>query len=262
MHALAAPLSFPLPSAPSDTPVVASSISDYPSAAAAIVGVLTQTLQLPVPAYRMEVHADAASFEAALRQHLRLPPESARTAAGIAKAAVGSRRILVNEPLMATIDWPERLVTLAHEMVHATQLELAGHRSLVRNQWLVEGFAEWIAFRVVHELGVREQQTARTSMLARVRGAYRAVGLARLAEMDTLPAWIETRRQRGFDAMYPYAWVVVEFLVQRHSYDAVLTYFRMHRASGDHEANFRAAFGEDLTAFQQALDGHLRQLLD
>lgn len=246
---------------PGETPVVASGIHDYRGAARAIARVLGQELKLPVPAYTMEVYAVPAEFEEALRKYLQLSPESARTAMGFAKAAVGSRRVLVNEPLMAGVDWPERLVTLAHEIAHTSQLDLSGGRSLVRNQWLVEGFAEWVALRVVHELGVRPLPQERAKVLAQVRGARASSGLALLAEMDTLAQWLQVRQARGFDATYPYAWLATDFLIERHSYDKVLAYFRRHRASADAQANFEAAFGETLAAFQQALDAHVERVL-
>jgi hypothetical protein len=257
--AFAAPQEIRLPSQAPETPVVASGIVDYLTASHAIIGILTQKLQLPMPAYIMEVHGDAASFEAGLVRHLQLKPETAKSAAGFAKAAVGGRRIVVNEALLAKSAWPERIVTLSHEMVHATQLELAGHRSVVRYQWLVEGFAEWAAFQVAQELGVRALPAERADMVTRVRTVREK--LAPLAQMDTLSQWIETRRERGFDAMYPYAFLAAEFLIERHSYDAVLAYFRRHRVSPDAAAHFEAVFGETLPQFQQALDAHMAKVL-
>ncbi|MGV3569625.1 MAG: hypothetical protein ACO1PB_03420 [Ramlibacter sp.] len=259
--ALAAPQRFELPTAAPETPVVASGISDYASAAAAIVGVLTQSLQLPMPRYAMEVYADPAEFEQGLVRHLALSPETARSAAGFAKAAVGSRRILVNDTLLARVPWPERIVTLAHEMVHACQLQLAGHRSLTRQQWLVEGFAEWIAFRVADALGTRSLAAERTATMVRVRAARAGKGLAPLARMDTLAQWVETRAERGFDATYGLAWLATEFLVERHGYDRVLSFFRLHRDGPDAQAHFRAAFGEDLQQFEAALHAHLDRVL-
>lgn len=256
---LAAPLEIRLPSQAPETPVVASGIVDYLTAAHAIIGVLTQKLQLPMPAYILEVHGDTAEFEAALVRHLQLKPETARSAAGFAKAAVGNRRIVVNERLLGASDWPDRIVTLSHEMVHATQLELAGHRSVVRYQWLVEGFAEWAAFRVAHELGTSSLPVRRADMVGRVRAVRDK--LAPLAQMDTLAQWIETRRERGFDAMYPYSYFAVEFLIERHSYDAALGYFRRHRGSPDAPAHFEAAFGETLAQFQLALEAHMAKVL-
>jgi hypothetical protein len=50
--------------------VATSAIHDYPGAAGAIVGVLDRTLQLPMPAYTMEVYGDSGAFEQGLLQHL------------------------------------------------------------------------------------------------------------------------------------------------------------------------------------------------
>ncbi|MBC7994123.1 MAG: hypothetical protein H7Z15_12885 [Rhizobacter sp.] len=246
---------------PGATPVAASGIRSYPQAVQAIVDVLAGPLGLPIPAYRMEVHSDPAEFEQALVRHLGVSAETARQAAGFAKAAVGSRRILVNDTLMSRDAWPERLLTLAHEMVHATQLELAGHQSLVRNQWLVEGFAEWVAFRVVQELGTHSLADERASMLRRVRTARDGRGLAPLADLHTFAQWVREREQRGFDAAYPYAYFVTDMLIERHGYAQVLEYFRRHRSRGETAAHFQAAFGESVPQFQQVLDRRMAELL-
>lgn len=257
----AAPLELQLPSGPGGTPVAASGIRHYPEAVQAIVDALAGPLGLPVPAYRMEVHSEPAEFEQALVRHLGVSAETARQAGGFAKAAVGNRRILVNDTLMSRLPWPERLLTLAHEMAHASQLELARHRSLVRNQWLVEGFAEWVAFRVVQELGTHSLADERASMLRRVRGARDGPGLAPLADLDTLAQWVREREKRGFDAAYPYAYLVTDVLIERHGYERVLDYFRRHRAGGESAVHFQSAFGESMAQFQQALDARLAELI-
>jgi hypothetical protein len=257
----AAPKEIPL--ALIDTPAVPGrEIADYATAADAIVRVLAGKLQLPVPRFTMEIYPVREEFETALIEHLKLKPEVARITATFAKAAVGNRRVLVNESAMAALDWPERLITLSHETVHASQLELSGHRSLTRYQWLVEGFAEWIAFRVTQELGANELQASRENMITKVRAVHRKSGLVPLAQMDSLDQWISVRQDRGFDATYPFAFLVLDFLVERHSYPQVLDYFRRHRDSRDSAANFDAAFGEGLPAFQSALDRHFAKLLE
>jgi hypothetical protein len=258
--AQANPREIVLPSTPAPAPSF-QGISDYPAAVQAIVNVLAGTLGLPVPAYTMEVHAQPADFQQALMRHLRLQPETAATAMRFAKAAVGNRRVLVNDALMLRDDWPARLLTLAHEMAHTSQLELAGHRSLVRNQWLVEGFAEWVALRVVDRLGARPLATEHADVVQRVRAVRDAGKLAPLEQLDTLGQWVLARQQRGFDALYPYAYLAVDLLVERHSLQQVLAYFSRHRDSADAQAHFEAAFGRTLAQFQLEFDEHLAQVL-
>jgi hypothetical protein len=258
----AGPKEIPLVLIDAQAAVRGQDIADYATAADSIVWVLTRKLQLPVPRFTMEIYSTREEFEAALIEHLKLKPEVARSAASFAKAAVGNRRVLVNETAMAARTWPERLTTLSHETVHASQLELSGNRSLTRYQWLAEGFAEWIAFQVTQELGVSDLRASRENMIIKVRAVNRQDGLVPLAQMDSIDQWISVRKDRGFDATYPFAFLVLDFLVERHSYAQVLDYFRRHRDSRDSAANFSAAFGEGLPAFQAALDRHLAKLLE
>lgn len=255
--ASAAPREIALGTLPSSEPADLRSPVDFAVAANAIVHVLTRQLQLPMPAYTMEIHTEPAEFEAALVQHLKLKPDVARSAAGFAKAAVGNRRVLVNVPAMATIPWAEQVVTLSHEVAHASQLDLAGRTALNRHQWLVEGFAEWIGFRVAQELGVVDLAAARVEMAQKVRAVRQGAGTAPLNQMDAMDQWVRVRQAKGFDATYSVAFLAVDLLVQRRGYPALLEYFRRFRQSNDADAHFAAAFGEELPRFQAALDAWL-----
>jgi hypothetical protein len=241
----------------------ANKIADYPTALDAIVRVLVEKFGLPMPRYALVIYPRREEFEAALVSELKFKPAVARTTAGFAKAAVGNRKVVVNETEMAKLSWPERVLTLAHELVHTTQLELAEHRrSLTRGQWLVEGFAEWTAFHVTDALGIEDLGKARARMTAEVREVRRGGALPRLRQLDSLEQWITTRNERGFNATYPVAFLTMDYLVERHSFSKTVEYFRRFRDSGDQAANFKATFGEDLESFQGALDRHFARLLE
>lgn len=258
---VAAPAEVPLSGDPTGPISEGRKVDDYARLAHAIVGVLNGKLGLPVPAYTMEIYSSPSEFEQALITKMKLKPDLARTTATFAKAFVGNRRVMVNEIALAEWAWPERVVTLAHETVHACQLELARQRSLVRYQWLIEGFAEWGGYRVAHELGIVDFAASRADIVRRVRGARAAAGFAPLVDLDSFEQWVSERKKRGFDASYPYAFLAVEFLMERHSYDRTLDFFRRRRESADAALNFKTAFGESLTDFQSALDQHLAKLL-
>lgn len=241
----------------------ASQITDYPTALNAILRVLAVKFALPIPPFHtMEIYPTREEFEGALINELKFKPEIARTTSEFAKAAVGNSKVLVNEAVMAKSEWPERILTLAHELVHTMQADLADFHSLVRNQWLVEGFAEWVAFQVTGTLGLEDVAKARARMIGDVREVRRSGPLPALRQMDSLEQWILTRNERGFNATYPYVFLITDYLVERHSYPKAVDYFRRFGASEDHVANFKAAFGEDLDNFQAVLDRHFAKLLE
>jgi len=261
LRSVASPLEIPLAAGPAGPLVEGRQPEDYARLVRTLAATLAGKLGLPVPPYTVEIYWQQTEFEQALVTSAKLSPETARNVAPFAKAVVSNRRVLVNESAIAKDPWPERVLGLAHELVHASQLELAGQRSLVRYQWLIEGFAELTAYRVCDALGLISLDGAGAQIVGKVRAASTGAGLAPLRDLDSLDQWAAERRKRGFDASYPYAYLAVDFLIQRHSYERMLEFFRQRRKSSDPAANFQAAFDEDLAQFQAALDVHLARIL-
>ena len=237
-------------------------IADYRTAIAAIASVLVHELKLPVPAYTLEIYPTREEFEAGLIKHLGLEPVLARSTASFAQAAVGGQRVLVNEVQVAKLSWPERIELLAHELVHTVQLGLSDHHSINKQQWLTEGHAEWIAYAVTEKLGLDDLSRQRTRIIAALRSAGGTGKVPGLDEMDEFSQWISTRRKYGFTATFSLSFLIVDYLMKRHSHDALLSYFRQFGTSSDYPANFHAAFGESLPDFDVALKKHLAELLD
>jgi hypothetical protein len=55
--------------------------------------------------------------------------------------------------------------------------------------------------------------------------------------------------------------MAVDLLIARHGRAAVIDYFRLFAESEDRLANFRSAFGEDLSAFDRTFREHLARTL-
>jgi len=236
-------------------------IADYASAIDAIVRVLMQKFDLPVPRHTFTIYRTREEFEAALIEHMRLAPALAQSTASFAQAAVGGQRILVNEVEVEKLSWPERIELIAHEITHTVQLELAGHRSLVRQQWLTEGFAEWIAYSVTESLGLDDLSRQRARIIALLRAEGGVGSLPSLAEMNTLAQFIGARRKYGFAATFSHSFLIVECLMKRHSFGAVVEYFRHFKVSGNYAANFHLAFGEKVEDFEAESARCLTRLL-
>jgi hypothetical protein len=150
---------------------------------------------------------------------------------------------------------------MAHEITHLLQLTLANQPGIDGNQWLIEGFAEWLAIRVTDALAIEELSRARMRIRDKVRDVRSKGELPRLLRIDLFADWVEARRKFGYDATYSLSFLVTDFLVERHSIAAALNYFRGFQNSTDHHANFSAAFGETLDEFEIAVNSHLDRLL-
>ena len=86
--------------------------------------------------------------------------------------------------------------------------------------------------------------------------AARDMRLGRKVAVKLLPAIVsrDADRLRRFDqeAFYGYAWMATQLLIDRHGVAKVISYFERFAQSDDRLANFREAFGEDLSQFETA----------
>jgi hypothetical protein len=239
----------------------ASRVTDYPEALAVIVPAMRDVLGLGLPqGAALEIHADRDGFARALVKAFGVERPRARDLAGWVQAAASGRRVLVNEVVVAGKPWPERIEIIAHELTHTIQHELAGRRRSTSDSWLFEGFAEWVALRVADALGLRTFAGARETYVVAVRTAAAQRRLPSPRRMATPQEWIAVRLEHGFEATYGLAFLAADFLVDRHSRGAVVEYFRRFATSEDRLANFEAAFGQPLEAFEADFTAHVDRL--
>ena len=236
-------------------------VKGYPATVDAIVRVMVQKFQLPVPRGKLLIYATREDFKQGLVEHLKISPNLAESTARFAKSAVGSCNVLVNEPAIADSPWPQRIELLAHELTHSVQLTLANRCSLARPQWLIEGSAEWMAFNVTASLQLDDIKDVRVRLAERVRALGKEGDLPRLTRLESFDQWVNARNKYGFDRTYSLAFLVTDFLVARYSLMQLADYFRRFEHSNDHRANFSAAFGESVESFERALEAYLAELL-
>jgi len=230
-------------------------IQSWSQAVSSIADVMHGPLGLPPVEFTVHFFHNRRAFEQGLVGE-GYPPAFARRTAAVLDGIGGPGRVLLNEGAIARAGWSDRVAMLAHELVHVLQYALGGGHRGTSEQWLREGFAEWVSGRVLEEL----QMAGAGLEIRRARRVVALAGLSRLpplSEMVTFDQWVDLRTSRPTLPTYEYAFVAADFLVDRHGVDAVLDYFRRFAASNDTVGNFEAAFGESRDAFETALAGHL-----
>ncbi|MBP7797307.1 MAG: hypothetical protein KA072_01635 [Thermoanaerobaculaceae bacterium] len=189
-----------------------------------------------------------------------MPPDLARRAAGTLDAVGRVTKVMVNEASFRPLRWPQRLLVLSHELTHSAQYVLSGGRRGTSEQWLREGFAEWVAWHVAESLQMGSVGRHRHRAAARVLAARYTRSLPPLAELRSghdLLAQLARHRQAP---IYDQAFLAADLLITEHGAARVVEYFRFFAENDDAEANFTRAFSESYGAFVARFEEHLGTL--
>ncbi len=179
----------------------------------------------------------------------------ARDAADRMRAVALHRRVLINSRALSSSTWAARIGTMAHELVHCLQYELAGGRRGTSEQWLREGFAEWIALDLLQRIGAVAPGAARRYLHDEWTASRRDLA-PRFDDMMTFRQWVDLAARPGIVA-HVQAVLVVDLLVERHGVPAILDYFRRFAGREDPPGNFAAAFGQSRAEFERDADARL-----
>jgi hypothetical protein len=229
-------------------------IGDNRTAVVTIASIFDRQLGIPRFPATLEFYPHTDAFEKALLR-VGYDAELARSTAARMTAVGGYRGVMLNDSKFGQLSRPQRVAMLAHELGHSFQYELGGGKRGASEQWLREGFAEWLSIRVVERLDGISMASIRRDRQRALRAAGRS-RTPRLSELVTFPAWVRVS-ERYKDTLYPLAFVAVDLLLERHGMPAVIDYFTRFASSDDRVANFRAAFGENLESFERALSARL-----
>lgn len=235
-------------------------IMGYDLAVVSIAAIMERDLGLPKVQASLYFYSDRTEFRAALEGQ-GYTPEFARDAAATLSGIGGFRRVLLNDQSLRWLEWPYRIGLLAHELTHTVQYEFSGGRRSTSEQWLREGFAEWVEVSVLEALDLTTWEQARSITVQRVRDAARRGSLPTFPEMVTYPDWVRVIMRESEEGVYAQALMAVDLLISRHGRAAAIDYFRLFAESEDRLANFQSAFGEELSAFDRAFREHLARAL-
>lgn len=242
-----------------ETPRPSAGAHDYGTAVQAIASVMVEDLQLPRLESVFYLYPSGADYATGLKSELRDRPDPGGREQALAIASCGRRKVLANAERLARVSWPDRVRTIAHEMIHLAEFALADWRCAAPHYWLMEGFAQWGAYRVTDRLGL-DTFAAGAALSSRDAGSfYSASTLPPLDGLTTEAEWEAAERSVGREAVYGESFLAVDFLIERKGLPAVLDYFARFRDSAARGDHFSAAFGEDVDAFQAEFDAHLNR---
>jgi hypothetical protein len=216
---------------------------------------LGMPLSSPVYAY---FYATAEAFELGLVTEARAERWFAKDQASFA-VGVGTRYgIFLRADKLAGMSLANRVGVVAHELTHVSQFELAGGGRGAAEQWLREGVADWIRYRVIETLGLGAYAESRQRVINGLRRSSRP--FPGLRALSTNRQWTTAAMQYGSGGTYGPAFLATDWLVERFGREAVVTYFRRAGVLLDGDQAFREAFGLTLARFSEEFGVHLSAL--
>ena len=248
---VARPIAPPLPMDAAETRVLAT-----------ISWVLTRELGLPLP-WPLTAHfyGSQDAFVEGLVLRGGADAGSAREQARYATGVGTAHGIFIRSDRLVAAPLLVRAGLFAHELAHVSQYEMARGRRGGSEQWIREGFADWVRFRTLDALSLRPYAESRRRVIEEVRRAGPVGRLPALGVLVSNRQWIEARDGVGSPATYGQAFLATDWLVERWGHAAVIDYFRRFADGDDRARNFRAAFGAAPGQFAEEFRARLPALL-
>jgi len=207
----------------------------------AIASLMRNRLDLPFPPdIKAYVCVNQAAFVDGLVKIAGETDEHAweqRVAFGYASRA----GLFLRGDLLARMNLAGRASLIAHELTHVSQNRLREGGRARPAQWILEGHAEWVKFKVVDLLGYRAYTESRDIMM-RAALESRISLFPDLSTLVTNAAWLEATRRVGALATYGQAFLAIDWLVERYGSAKLLEFLRRFALDADPQEHWRTVF--------------------
>jgi len=247
---LAQPLEFiQISNAPYFKPKTPAEIKTIQDAMAAVITITSKELGLPVvDPLTLHLHKDTNSYAAGAGRSGRLGFELVQFSAAVAQGL----RFHVNMERVRGRPWSALMKLLAHEYTH--NIEYLFSPLFRGSQWIREGFADWVAWKVLDSLGWQQYATA--IHRAKLEVARQGKSLPTLDELEDSNGWATWANQpNGSILTYRLSFLAVDKLIAASGVAGMERYFSQQSFGGgfgvafrDFEKEFKASLGVPSTA--------------
>ena len=242
-----APMMPPLGTSPSDNEII-----DL------VAWLMLHRLDLPFPPeIKAYVYVNQATFVDGLINAGEKADDAwaRRSAFGVATGA----GLFLRGDYLAQMNLVGRASLFAHELTHVSQGRLREGGRGRPAQWILEGHAEWVKFKVVDLLGYRAYAESR-DIMARAARASTVKLFPDLSELVNNAAWTEATRRFGALATYGQAFLAVDWLVEQYGSAKLLEFLGRFALDTDPGEHWRAVFPITYRQFADEFRARLESL--
>jgi hypothetical protein len=207
----------------------------------AIAWLMHHRLDLPFPQdIKVYVFVNEPAFVDGLNQIAGTKSEEAserRFAFGVATRGA----LYLRGDYLTRMNLAGRASLTAHELTHVSQDRLRQGGRARPAQWILEGHAEWVKFKVVDLLGYRAYAESRDIMVRAALGSMIQF-FPDLPALTTNTAWMEATGKLGAMATYGQAFLAVDWLVEQYGNAKLLEFLGRFALDADPREHWRTVF--------------------
>jgi hypothetical protein len=149
--------------------------------------------------------------------------------------------LFVRGDLLIRMNLVGRASLFAHELTHISQNRLREGGRGRPAQWILEGHAEWVKFKVVDLFGYRAYAESRDIMMRAALGST-ITFFPDLPALATNAAWLESTGRLGAMATYGQAFLAIDWLVERYGSAKLLEFLGRFALDADPQEHWRTVF--------------------
>ncbi|HEY2989462.1 MAG TPA: hypothetical protein VGL11_17150 [Candidatus Binatia bacterium] len=234
------PLLVPVSNPPALRPTSPQQVKGLEQAIAAIMTVCAEDLGLPrVEPFYLQLYKDPNAYSYYTDDFARIREDNIRLTLAVAH----ENELHVNMESARGQSWGMLLRLLAHDYGHNLEYVLIGGKQ-PRSLWLKEGFADWVAAKVMDALGWESYESS-LSRAERELSRYET-SPPRLSDLESVVGWLRVLdRPKGRAATYNLAFLAVHKLIAKKGAAGIMDYFQSD--------NFPQSFGLTKNSFEREM---------
>lgn len=216
-------------------------------------------LGLPFPAgTTVNLYVNEATFAEGLAREGRLQSDDAWDKSRRSIGVASPRGLFLREDRLGSMPLIERVELIAHELAHVSQMEMGRNGRGRAAQWVREGHADWVRFRILELLELRPYDESRDRMRRTVlRSSTPIRFFPSLIDLSRGDRWTEAHNRLGYAATYGQAFLAVDRLVERYGIGKLNEFLWRFALDTDPRSHWRTVFPISFSDFVQEFRTHL-----
>jgi hypothetical protein len=210
----------------------------------AIFWILSNRLDLPLPSATVaHVYTGKMAFIDGLMQVGGETNEMATKKVDNFAAFASRRGLLLRSDLLSRMSLTSRAGLFAHELTHISQFKLGEGGRRWPAQWIREGHASWVSYKVLEIMGLRPFSVSRAMVVRSIKTSSTPINsFPDLDTLDNMGKWVEAKSRLGRPATYGQSFLAVDWMIERYGHAKLLELMEKYASDSESGKAWRIVY--------------------